>query len=152
MSNNRSLSIYQREMMLYIAPKTVTKSYNVNYESPPEMIDVSAVPEDVGKAVLKALSRCRLAVDDPSQKADIQAKKLGIPKVRNWNELQKCISCIVCEYENNLAIYSLVKKRGYSEFGEKFVVEVTNTADIGERVKQALALYQPLISKKMKEI
>ena len=145
MPHRRDVAIHQLGTVLNVVPLTTTKDYVVLFEDPPERIDISAAPEDIGTAVLAAIQRCRLAVDEPSKHPDLMAKNLG---VKNWNELQRKTTsyCSVMEIEtapHHLLINVCVKVRGGMEFtDEKYIVDPTNTKEIGQRVKQALAEYR----------
>ncbi len=142
--HRRKLDVYQLGTVLNIVPLTTTKDYFVLAEKPPERIDISADPEDIGKTLLTAINRCRLAVDQPNEQADVVAIELGL---KNWKELlQKSSYCSVIELQNDpsrLVINVCARARGGIDFiGQEYVVDQKNTKEIGERVKQALAGYR----------
>lgn len=150
--NLKSIDAYQLKSLLIIFPRTKNKDYVSVLEQTPEKIDNSSDPADMGRIVLVAISRCRLADHQPNR-ADALATELGM---KDWKDFtKKSIMCSAGEIENDplhLLIHPWAKKRGHFEAcGDGFKVERTNIKEIGERVKEALALYQPLTYKKKKE-
>lgn len=146
--NLKSIDVYQLKSLLIIFPRTKNKDYRSVLEQTPEKMDSSSDPVDIGRAVLVAISRCRLADHQPNRANEL-AGELG---VKDWKDFtKKSIMCSVGEIENdplNLLIHPWAKQRGYFEAcGDGFKVEKTNIKELGETVKEALALYQPRTSK-----
>lgn len=146
------VNVYEYSGTIYLFPMSKTTSVPYFYEFPSLKISADSSAIEVGKGILEAAKRVRngLFERSPFEDKDTEFyKDTGVKKYVTFiNKSRFCRVHPSLAEDDVLLIAPGYRKGNGFLFGEHFKASPTSPEDIGEKVLQALKVYEPKLPKK----
>lgn len=141
----KRVSVYERKRLLFAQPMSRTVAGLWVHDGPCVTISESVPIEEIGQAVLGALSASRIGVAHPTSWADLTNALAQAAGVRNWNAFAKSARCVNVELDDELVLMPTQNrgsKEGFVDV-EQHVSKLSASAlpvEIGRALLGALAM------------